>query len=560
MGNHKPCGDTSIMSGTNSKSNTNHRLGPGNLDDLANLTSKNPLDSFSKIKVAGTSPQVIAAPSTASIEESSQETSPDSRSVLQQLQRHRQPISSSLISFLFHVLILIAFAIWWIRTPGENGFESEFEFVANESAIDAGPANQPQVQIDLPDQSRTPLENQATAIDHTASELMGPTTLTVPNTVTSPTEAIQPTPAVNSTPRGSLHPAGGSVKGREGEMRAQLAANRGGSQASENAVEKGLKWLAKHQQPDGGWSLQFDHPQCQGKCANGGSIESRVAATGLALMAFLGAGYTHEEGRYQTEVDRGLVFLIKTIRYNTHGGNLTAGVPTETRMYSQAIGTIALCEALAMTGDDDLHFPASECKRYIENAQHKAGGWRYTPGEPGDMTVTGWQLMALKSAEMAGLDVSKPVLQKADNFLTTLETSGGSQYGYLTSGRDPAPSAVGLLARMYRGWNRFHGALEQGAALLAKDGPSSTDIYFNYYATLVLHHVRGEEWENWNSQMRDYLVQTQEINGHQAGSWFCPDKHSNVGGRLYVTCMAIMTLEVYYRYLPLYGWPEDWAE
>lgn len=520
-------------------------------------------ESVAKSRLAATENTKPGLPSTAietAIDASAAEHTADQRSVLQQLQRHRQPLSSSLISFLFHVLILIAFAIWWIRTPGNNGFESEFEFVANDSAIDTGPAEQPQVQIDLPDQSQTPLDLQATAVDRTASELMGPTTLTVPNTVTSPTESIQPTPVVTTAPRGSLHPAGGSVKGREGEMRAQLAASRGGSQASENAVEKGLKWLAKHQQADGGWSLQFDHPQCQGKCANGGSIESRVAATGLALMAFLGAGYTHQDGRYQAEVDRGLTYLIKNIRYNTHGGNLTSGVPTETRMYSQAIGTIALCEALAMTQDNDLHFPASECKRYIENAQHKAGGWRYTPGEPGDMTVTGWQMMALKSAEMAGLDVSKPVLQKADQFLTSLESSGGSQYGYLTPGSEPAPSAIGLLARMYRGWNRFHGALEQGAALLAKDGPSASDIYFNYYATLVLHHVRGDEWENWNSQMRDYLIQTQAPTGHQAGSWFFPDKHSNVGGRLYVTCLSIMTLEVYYRYLPLYGWPEDWAE
>ena len=78
-------------------------------------------------------------------------------------------------------------------------------------------------------------------------------------------------------------------------------------------------------------------------------------------------------------------------------------------------------------------------------------------------------------------------------------------------------------------------------------------MYFNYYATQVLHHLGGSGWQRWNLRMRDYLVDTQEQTGHERGSWYFKEAWSDRGGRLYTTTLSILTLEVYYRYLPMYG-------
>jgi hypothetical protein len=106
---------------------------------------------------------------------------------------------------------------------------------------------------------------------------------------------------------------------------------------------------------------------------------------------------------------------------------------------------------------------------------------------------------------------------------------------------------------MYMGWDRKRDAIVRGVAHLDKIGPSPTNMYYNYYATQVMHHFGGSPWRRWNGKMREQLIATQGKTGHEAGSWHFDDQHGDVGGRLYTTAMAIMTLEVYYRYLPLYA-------
>ena len=221
-------------------------------------------------------------------------------------------------------------------------------------------------------------------------------------------------------------------------------------------------------------------------------------------------------------------------------------------MYAQGIATIALCEAYGMTRDESLRQPAQQAIDFICWAQHSAGGWRYYPGQPGDTTVLGWQMMALKSASMAGLDVPSPVVMLAERFLDSVQSGGGAYYGYITPAKSTGPTAVGLLIRMYTGWDHYDPRLQRGVAFLANEGPSKTDMYFNYYATQVLHHYGGPAWTAWNDQMRDYLVRSQAATGHERGSWFFNDQHGVKGGRLYTTAMCTMILEVYYRHMPLY--------
>lgn len=350
----------------------------------------------------------------------------------------------------------------------------------------------------------------------------------------------------------------GELSGQRGTAGRQMRVFlRGGNSASEEAVALGLRWLAAHQLPDGGWSLDHGVGECNGRCGDPGRlVNARIAATALGVLPFLGAGHTHKKGAYQKTVQGGLSFIVNAMKSTPNGGDLSAGGGS---LYSQGLATIALCEAYAMSKDRSLLVPCQQAITYIEFCQDPmGGGWRYTPRQPGDTSVVGWQLMALKSAHLSYLKVNEETIKKAVQFLDHAQADGGATYGYT----DPAPApnyrpattAIGLLCRMYLGMKQDDPILEKGVQLLSKRGPDKNNMYYNYYATQVLHHYEGETWEKWNFRMRDYLIETQAREGHTTGSWSFHDGHaSEAGGRLYNTALAVMTLEIYYRHMPIYG-------
>jgi hypothetical protein len=338
----------------------------------------------------------------------------------------------------------------------------------------------------------------------------------------------------------------GILGGRGTEARAKLVKSGGGTKESERAVELGLAWLARHQNPDGSWSFQHgpDDP---------GYLDCPTGATGLALLALLGAGHTHKEGVYRSQVNLGLKYLIDHMEVTSSGGwMLGTGLGT---MYVQGICAIALCEACSLSKDPALRRPAQLAIDFIVNAQDpEGGGWRYRIPQPGDTSVVGWQLMALQSARIAELTVPPRVIVRARRFLKSVESEGGARFGYTNSiGWRPSTTAVGLLCRMYLGREQTHKGMAKGMRRLAEWGPNLDDMYYSYYGTLALHHWGDEGWKRWNDVMRDLLVGSQAQEGDAAGSW-PPDSSHGVqsGGRLYTTCLCIMTLEVYYRYLPIY--------
>ena len=354
--------------------------------------------------------------------------------------------------------------------------------------------------------------------------------------------------------KASQAPIGGGWEGRNPAGRARSVGGGGGSRQSEAAVERGLQWLVAHQREDGSWCFDLEKTPCKGLCRNSGSEPSTTAATGLALLPFLGAGYTHLQGEHQAVVKKGVYYLKTRARVTPHGIDLCDGG----NMYAHGIATLALCEAYGMTKDESLKDIAQGAIRFIVYAQDlRGGGWRYSPGMPGDTTVTGWQLMALKSGQLAHLEVPSPTISRVERFLNSVQFDKSSRYGYLTPRmRAPvqeATTAVGLLCRMYTGWHRDKPALYRGVAHLSRWGPSETNLYYDFYATQVLHHWEGPEWQAWNKKMRDYLVATQASESHENGSWYFPDFLGDRGGRLYNTAMALMILEVYYRHMPLYG-------
>lgn len=363
-------------------------------------------------------------------------------------------------------------------------------------------------------------------------------------------EPLQTTASLTSPVmfRSLAQPVGGGLAGRSPAARGQLAAKHGGSDASEHGVELALAWLAAHQRPDGSWRFDHDHGSCLGKCANKGTATTTTGATALALLPFLGAGYTHQQGPYRAVVGRGLNYLLTRKVTTSRGADFQEGT-----MYAQGITALALCEAYTMTYDAELRPSAQAAIDFIVSAQHTEGGWRYFPKQPGDMTVFGWQMMALRSADLAELEFPGETIESAMRFLDHTTARDGTGFGYQTPGIDKSPTAIGFLTRMYLGCRREDPQLQAGIERLCTWGPSATDVYFNFYATQVLFHHGGERWTNWNLELREHLLAEQELEGHAAGSWFFSDQHAYAGGRLYTTALCALILEVYYRHLPMYG-------
>lgn len=342
------------------------------------------------------------------------------------------------------------------------------------------------------------------------------------------------------------------VEGRRAKNRTELAIQRGGSLESERAVEAALEWLAAHQFPDGRWSLLHDRGDCNGRCANPGSADRfDTAATGLALLSFLGGGYTHLDGKYQQTVRRGIYYLRQVVEETPRGSHFLHRC--DRGMYNHGIVAFALCEAYQMTQDPDLKELCQKTIDFTAYAQSYQGGWGYQPKQPGDLTISGWQMMALKSATAAGLEVSPTPIFKAGHFLNSQMADDKVNYFYrVPQDRSVTCTAIGILFRLFLGSSWTDPNIMKGLQVVANHNDYGNDIYYRYYATLLLYHVGGPLWEEWNKRCRDYLITTQSKKGHEAGSWYFEDHFGREGGRLYTTAMAAMTLEVYYRFSPLY--------
>jgi hypothetical protein len=359
----------------------------------------------------------------------------------------------------------------------------------------------------------------------------------------------------------------GGFAGRSAATREKMATEGGGSKESEARVGMGLVWLASHQASNGSWSLNrfnqsaHDKPTLLSRsfvCNCKGTGQSNdTAATAFGVLPFLAAGITHRSTNqmkidYTKTVEGALRFLMS--RQNQRDGDYTGG------MYAHGLAAIAMCEAYGLTSDPSLKVSAQKAINYIVAAQDPScGGWRYSPRAGGDTSVVGWQVMALKSGEMSGLAVPETTLRGARKWLDSVQTSDGGGYGYTTQGDAPTMTAVGLLCRQYLGWTPRNPGLLSGVSRLKQFPPGRMNsMYYYYYATQVMHHMGGESWVDWNDKMLPLLLSKQD-NGkepkrpHQRGSWSPEsDAHGAQGGRMMQTSLSMLTLEVYYRHLPLY--------
>jgi len=342
-----------------------------------------------------------------------------------------------------------------------------------------------------------------------------------------------------------------ALSGREAGMKNALLDAYGGTSSTQQAVLEALRWLARNQGKNGMWSMR-------GKYSDGVASENHEAATGMALLAFQGAGYTplgDAKEPFTKIVDRAWKSLLKKQQKT---GNFYHTGRGHGQLYTHAICTIAICELYGMTSEDRYREPAQRAIDFCVKIQGAEGGWRYFPGGKSDLSVTGWFVMALQSARMAGLEVPSPTLDNIRGFLDTVSRESGSQYAYQeASGATRAMTAEGLLSRQYLGWPHTDGRLQRGADFLTEHLPSwengERNVYYWYYATQVCHHMEGQHWRTWNNVMREILPRHQVRKGREQGSWDPGgDRWGGSGGRLFVTCLSTYMLEVYYRHLPIY--------
>jgi hypothetical protein len=485
--------------------------------------------------------------------------------------RAKQAAAVYVISTILHTIVALVLA--YIILPADRIEEilqitsSISEEAEAEEAFDSVDIPQPEE-----DQQEEPVAVETDSVVETDSPIEIDINDLAPSIEETPTDDSAKGPPLEN--KGEF--AGRSEAGKQALLKAY-----GGNEASEKAVVRGLKWLASVQQKDGSWS--FDKV---GGAGGAGTMKvEKTAATSMALLSFLGAGHTHERGSYQKNVEAGLGFLIRSIKLTSDGGDLRG--PGAGKMYAHGLATIALCEGYALSNSvmeksktasakkgkksaatrsreratrrqeaeatKKLRQAAQLAINYVVRAQNtKNGSWGYTPRSDGDTSVVGWQVMALVSARSGKLTVPRVVFQGADHFLNSVQSGGGAFYGYRGREKKASTTAIGLLCRMYLGWKRDNQGLIDGVDYIAKIGPVKNNMYHNYYATQVLHHWGGEKWEKWNEQNRDWLIQTQVKSGKAGGSWNPAGGHSAQAGRIYQTCLCIMTLEVYYRHLPLY--------
>lgn len=363
--------------------------------------------------------------------------------------------------------------------------------------------------------------------------------------------AIAATGANNKLGSGGM---GEGFSGRGKGVRKAMTGGYGGTKGTERAVAGALHWFMRHQNRNGSWSLDRFATNCHdGSCDSGTKLKCDIAATSFALLPYLGAGQTHRtRGPYRRHIADGLAWLMNSQKSD---GDLRGPDGT---MYVHGLAALTLCEAYGISGDREVGDCAQRAIYFIERAQDpRGGGWRYQPGEPGDTSVVGWQIMALKSAVMAGLAVSPNTIAQAQRFLQS--TSTGTHHGLYSyqAGAESTPimTAVGMLCSQYMGMRRNDPAMMEGMNCLLGHKPDGDirSAYYWYYGSLAMHNLPGPEWDAWNRRMRRVLLDSQIRYGCASGSWPSQGhQHCEKGGRVMVTSLCTLTLEVYYRYLPIY--------
>ncbi len=450
-----------------------------------------------------------------------------------------------LLSLIFHLALMLLLALITFHSKAGNSILLTFR-----QGGDAAGAS-------IAEFTLQPIELDAASFDDSASQdfssqeisLDLPITLPAVAGAFMPSTSLRGLDALMAASQASGLSSGSATmfSGRTGAMKQALLKSGGGTKETEDAVALGLAWLKRQQNRDGSWSMV-------GPYSSGSRSENQTAATSMAMLAFMGAGNTHQAGEYQHELNKAVKWLTKQ---QDSQGFMAPQARDNEKMYAQAQATIALCELFAMTKDDRLHPYAQKACDFAGRSQSPQGGWRYVPRFDSDTSVTGWFVMGLKSGLAAGLEISTGVFPKVEKYLDSVSRDYNAGYAYQVGKRaTPSMTAEGILCRQYLGWHRNMPGMAQGLGSLVANHPldvNRSDVYYWYYATQTLHHYGGPLWEEWNDRLKVDVPESQIKQGAERGSW-SPNRDAwgAHAGRLYTTCLTLYCLEVYYRHMPLY--------
>ncbi len=486
--------------------------------------------------------------------------------IAEEFKRSRKPASISTCITMIALLILALQRLEYVEPVELPPLSASFSLPSEEpeAVLMEPPAEMPGEQQEQPTEEQPPEEPMPEPEMPPETEPPPEPTEPMPEQPMEEPAETEVAGALPETPNGTMPTNPDAAPGKAGSFSHRSEAGRkvllekfGGSVGSESAVGLALDWLAQRQRRDGSWDFSDVGP-----CTSPGRIQNPIGGTAYALLPFLAAGNTHRTGPYKRQVTAGLEYLM-TVGVVVPAGYDLRGVINKRdtdeepnyAYYVHGAATMALCEAYGMTKDRKLKPACEGAVQFLLNSQDpRGGGWRYVPQQPGSTSCTAIQLMALKAGEKAGLRIPETTWRGVSYYLDSVQVDREGRYGYEVEKKayDGSVTAMALLSRMYLGWGRDDGDLRKGVEILDRKGPYD-NFYYNYFGTQVMKNWGGEEWVRWNGRLRDDLVAWQEKDGDAKGSWAPRDRseYSVAGGRLLTTCLATLTLEVYYRYQPL---------
>ncbi|MCB1096858.1 MAG: terpene cyclase/mutase family protein [Verrucomicrobiae bacterium] len=302
---------------------------------------------------------------------------------------------------------------------------------------------------------------------------------------------------------------------------------------TESAIEKGLAYLAKAQIKTG--------PN-RGSFGNSGA-DGSVAISGLAGLAFLCGGNVPGRGKYGKEVENCIDFIVR----NTH----TSGYIARTsngygNMYGHGFATLFLSQAYGMTRKKSLEEKLRAAVKLILYAQNKDGGWRYSPSPTdADLSITVCQIMALRGARDAGINVPDKVRDNAIDYVKkSHDPTGGFRYTLSGGHSTFALTAAGVVS-LYSAGIYDGKEIKTGLDYIKKNKASAGGHFFygHYYAVQAMWHAGGEEWNQWYPEIRQSLLAMRQAGGGWSASQ----------GNAYATAMALIILQMPKDLVPVYA-------
>lgn len=320
----------------------------------------------------------------------------------------------------------------------------------------------------------------------------------------------------------------------QGRTDVDFAAGQMVTPVTDRAIQRGLEWLAGRQNEDGSFAS--------------GSYGQNVGVCALAGLAFMSEGSTPGRGRYGVNVSRLVDYLLENTQET--GYVYVPGAASHGPMYGHGFATLFLAEVYGMTSRTDIREKLAKATQLIINTQNGEGGWRYQPQRnDADLSVTVCEIMALRAARNAGINVPVGVVERTIDYVKRCQNPDGG-FMYMTTGGPSAfPRSAAALVALYSAGVYEGREIEQGLEYLMQHLPRGDNFsreshyfYGQYYAVQAMWHAGGEYWRQWYPAIRDALLARQR----EDGSWL--DQISPEYG----TAMACIVLQMPNNYLPIF--------